>query len=228
MSRLVIAVDGPAAAGKGTLARRLAAALHLAHLDTGSLYRAAAARLLEEGGDPARPEQAAKVAAGLGMEDLARDDLRLERVAQAASQVSAHPEVRAALLEFQRRFAYESPKGACGAVLDGRDIGTIVCPDAQIKLFITASPEARAQRRHEELLRRGEPTIYAHVLTEMEARDARDRDRAVAPLRAAPDAVTLDTTNLNADEAFAAAMAIVVERTRRSGESVCSDQTELH
>lgn len=228
MSRLVIAVDGPAAAGKGTLARRLALSLGLAHLDTGSLYRAVAARLLEEGGDPDDAEAAGKVAGRLEMADLARDDLRSERTGEAASRVSAHPQVRAELLDFQRRFACEPPDSRRGAVLDGRDIGTVVCPDAQVKFFITASLEARARRRYQELLERREPTIYAHVLAEMEARDARDRDRVVAPLRAAPDAVTLDTTNLTADEAFAAAMAVVEERTKRCRDSVCSNKAELH
>ena len=139
--------------------------------------------------------------------------------------MSAHPAVRAAP-ELQRRFAERPPGAFCGAVLDGRDIGTIVCPDADVKLFVTASKEARAQRRYLELLARDETTIYAHVLAEIEARDARDRDRAVAPLRPAADAIILDTTNLTADEAFAAPMAIIKERTGRSAESVCSAQAE--
>ena len=226
MSGLVIAVDGPAAAGKGTLARRLAAALNLAHLDTGNLYRAVAARLLEEGVSAEDVERATRVAAELQVQDLERADLRTERVGQVASRVSAYPEVRAALLEFQRRFAKEPPEGRAGAILDGRDIGTVVCPDAPIKLFVTASLEARARRRHEELLARGEPTIYAHVLAEMEARDTRDRDRLVAPLRAASDAVTLDTTNLSADEVFAAAMAVVAEKSGHSKASVRSGTVE--
>lgn len=226
MSRLVIAVDGPAAAGKGTLARRLADALRLAHLDTGSLYRAVAARLLEAGGDPEAPEQSAKAARLLSLEDLEREDLRSDHVANAASQLSTHPEVRAALLGFQRRFAQAPGEGYCGAVLDGRDIGTAVCPEAQVKLFITASPEARAWRRYEELRARSEATIYAHVLAEMEARDARDRERKVAPLCAAADAVTLDTTEMSAEEAFAAAMAVVAERLGRAESDVCSAEAE--
>lgn len=216
MSHLVIAVDGPAAAGKGTLSRRLAAALDLAYLDTGSLYRAVAARLLEAGGDPADAEQAAAIAAQLNLADLGREDLRSEAAGAAASCVSAHPAVRTALLDFQRRFAASPPGGHAGAVLDGRDIGTVVCPDAGVKLFVTASAEARARRRYEELLARGEEVIYAEVQAEMKARDARDRDRDVAPLRAADDAVTLDTTDLNAEAVFQTAAEIIAEKTGRS------------
>ncbi|WP_366555601.1 (d)CMP kinase [Aquibaculum sediminis] len=216
MSHLVIAVDGPAAAGKGTLSRRLAVALDLAYLDTGSIYRAVAARLLEAGGDPADPEQAAAIAAQLDPADLDREDLRSEAAGAAASCVSAHPAVRTALLDFQRRFAGNPPGEHAGAVIDGRDIGTVVCPDASVKLFVTASIEARARRRYEELLARGEKVIYAEVQAEMQARDARDRDRDVAPLRAADDAVTLDTTDLSAEAVFQAALEIIAEKTGRS------------
>lgn len=199
---MIIAVDGPVAAGKGTLARRLAAALDCAYLDTGSIYRAVAAKLLEAGGDPEDPETAEKAARNLTPEDLERGDLRLESVSQAASKVAAIPAVRAALLDFQRDFAARPPGGCKGAVLDGRDIGTVVCPDADVKFFLTASVEARATRRHKELLERGEQSIYARVLQDLRERDARDSGRATAPLTAAEDAVRLDTSTMDADQAF--------------------------
>jgi len=209
---IVIAVDGPAAAGKGTLARRLADALNLVYLDTGSIYRAVAAKLLADGGDPDDAAAAYKVAAALSSDDLARDDLRAEGVGAAASVVSAHPGVRTALLEFQRAIAFDPPAGRAGAVLDGRDIGTIVCPEACAKLFVTASLEERARRRHEELLGRGEARIYARVLEDLKERDERDAARATAPMTAAADAVTLDTSDLDAEAAFRRALDIV--RTR--------------
>jgi cytidylate kinase len=206
---VVIAVDGPAAAGKGTLARRLAAALGLPHLDTGLLYRAVGRRLLDAGEDPADAAAAAAAAQALTPADLARDDLRGPAADHAASVVAAQPAVRAALLDFQRRFA------RAGAVLDGRDIGTVVCPDATVKLFVTASAEARAARRMAELAGRGIATDTASIAADMAARDARDAGRATAPLAAAPDALRLDTTALDADAAFAAALAIV--RARLAG-----------
>jgi CMP/dCMP kinase len=199
---MIIAVDGPVAAGKGTLARRLAAALDCAYLDTGSIYRAVAAKLLEAGGNPEDPETAAEAARSLTPQDLERVDLRLESVSQAASKVAAIPAVRAALLNFQRDFAARPPGGCRGAVLDGRDIGTVVCPDADVKFFLTASVEARATRRHKELLERGEQSIYARVLQDLRERDARDSGRATAPLTAAEDAVRLDTSTMDADQAF--------------------------
>lgn len=205
---LIIAIDGPAAAGKGTLARRIAAHLNLAYLDTGLIYRAVGMKAQREGLDP---ETAAQI---LTPEDLKAPDLRTEEGGQAASKVAGIPQVRSELLEFQRRFAAHPPPPAVGAVLDGRDIGTVVCPNAEIKLFITASDEARAQRRHKELLERGESSIYARVLEEMRERDERDRNRSIAPLVPAPDAVVLDTTQLDADAAFAAALRIISERTR--------------
>jgi cytidylate kinase len=208
----VVAVDGPAAAGKGTLARRLAAALNLVYLDTGSIYRAVAARLLADGGDPEDADAATAVARSLTSADLGRDDLRAEGVGAAASVVSAHQPVRAALLEFQRAVAFDPPTGRAGAVLDGRDIGTVVCPEACAKLFVTASLEERARRRHEELLARGEARIYARVLEDLKERDDRDAARATAPMTAAPDAVTLDTSNLDVDAAFQQALDIVRSR----------------
>ncbi|MGF1593243.1 MAG: (d)CMP kinase [Kiloniellaceae bacterium] len=213
---MIIAVDGPVAAGKGTLARRLAAALDCAYLDTGSIYRAVAARILADGGDPEDAATAAAAARALLPADLDRDDLRLEAVSQAASQVAAIPAVRAALLDFQRSFAQHPPDGPQGprrgAVLDGRDIGTVVCPDADMKFFLTASVEARARRRHKELLERGEQSIYARVLQDLRKRDARDSGRATAPLMAAEDAVRLDTSGMDADQAFEVAMAEIARR----------------
>ena len=210
---MIIAVDGPVAAGKGTLARRLAEALDCAYLDTGSIYRAVAARILAGGGDPEDPATAAAAARALTPADLERDDLRLEQVGQAASQVAAIPAVREALLAFQRDFASRPPGGKGGAVLDGRDIGTVVCPDADKKFFLTASVEARAARRHKELIARGERSIYARVLQDLRERDARDSGRATAPLRAADDAVRLDTSGMDADEAFAVAMAEIARHS---------------
>ena len=208
MTPLVIAIDGPAASGKGTLARRLAAHFGLPHLDTGLLYRAVARRVIDAGADPSDAAAAEAAARGVRAEDLARGDLRGPPVDQASSQVAAFPAVRAALLQFQRDF------GADGAVLDGRDIGTVVFPNAPVKLYVIASVEARAGRRVAELRARGEPAELDAVLAEMRARDARDADRADAPMRAAPDAVVLDTTTLDADAAFARALEIVGARRR--------------
>ncbi|MCZ4281395.1 (d)CMP kinase [Kiloniella laminariae] len=208
----VIAIDGPVASGKGTLARRLAEALNLAYLDTGSLYRAVASCILERGSDPDDSILAAKVADTLTAEDLDRDDIRDEIVGQGASIVAANQEVRKALLEFQRNFAKTPPDGHLGAILDGRDIGTVVCPDAEIKLFISATPEVRALRRHKELLERGEESIYARVLEDLRERDQRDRNRDTAPLRAAEDAVILDTSDMDADKAFKVARQLIKER----------------
>ncbi|WP_119165273.1 (d)CMP kinase [Algihabitans albus] len=208
---LVIALDGPAASGKGTLARRLAAAFDLAYLDTGGLYRAVAAKLLAEAGDPEDREAAATAAETLAPADLQRPDLRSQAVGSAASVVAAQPRVRRALLEFQRGFAAQPPEGRAGAVLDGRDIGTVVCPDADVKIYVVASPEVRAERRHRELIDRGEPSIYPQVLAEIRERDARDSVRSTAPLKPADDAVLLDTSELDIEAAFRAAQRIVAE-----------------
>ena len=209
---LVIAIDGPSAAGKGTLGRRLATHYGLAYLDTGLIYRAVAARLLIDGGDPADPAAAERAARAMMPADLFAGGLRSERVGAAASVVAAHPGVRAALVEFQRRFAARPPdlepgSPARGAVLDGRDIGTWICPDAPVKFFVTAARDARAGRRHRELLGRGEAAIYARVLKDMEARDARDAGREAAPLRPAPDAFVIDSSELDADAVFERAVA---------------------
>lgn len=214
MGALIIAVDGPAAAGKGTLSRRLANEYKLAHLDTGALYRATARDVLAAGIDPADGAAAAVVAAKLDPATLADPALRSEAVGRVASIVSAHPAVRSALLEYQRNFAYHPPEGTEGAVLDGRDIGTVVCPQATVKLFVTASLEARSSRRLRELEAAGAPADAAAVLADMQARDERDSSRSASPLKPASDAVVLDTSGLDADEAFGAAVSIVRARIR--------------
>ena len=206
---LIIAIDGPSASGKGTLARRLAERFGLAHLDTGKLYRATGLGVLEAGGDPVDPIAAEKAALSLDFSRLAEPRLNAEDVARAASVVAAIPAVRAVLLDAQRRFAQHPPPPGKGAVLDGRDIGTVVCPDANVKLFITASAESRAFRRVRELRERGLAAIYDHVLQDMRERDARDSERQVAPLAAAPDAITIDTTLLDADQAFEQASKLI-------------------
>ena len=215
---LVVAVDGPSAAGKGTLGRGIARHFGLAFLDTGLLYRAVGARLLAAGQDPSDPRAAEAAAKALQFSELDAPGLRDDRVAQAASKVAAIPGVRQALLSLQRQFAANPPPGpdgqVRGAVLDGRDIGTVVCPDATVKLFVTASLEARACRRHQELLARNGESIYARVLQDMKERDARDSSRPVAPLTPAPDAMVLDTTALNSEAALAVAVSFVSRRWR--------------
>jgi cytidylate kinase len=198
---LVIAVDGPAASGKSTLANRLAQYLGLPFLDTGLLYRAVARAMLDQGLDFDDATGAVRAAEALSSADVQPGRLRGEGVGQGASRVAAVPAVRTALLPFQRRFATTGP----GAVLAGRDVGTVVCPDATFKLFVTASDEERARRRYEELRRRGEEPMYAAVLEELRERDRRDAERAVAPMRVSSEAWVLDTTRLDADAAFEAA-----------------------
>ena len=209
---MIIAIDGPAAAGKGTLARRLAKHFDLAYLDTGSIYRAVGKKVLDAGADPEDAVGAEAVARALKAQDLVVQGLRTDEVAQAASKVSAIPGVRAALLDFQRDFAAYPPDGKKGAVLDGRDIGTVVCPEASAKLFVSASTEVRAERRFKELRDRGLEAIYARVLEDMKERDARDSSRAASPLEPAKDAHQLDTSALDADQVFAQALEIIASR----------------
>jgi cytidylate kinase len=203
---MIIAIDGPAASGKGTLGKRLAEHYGFAHLDTGLLYRAVARVLLDRNTPLTDRDAAAQAALNLDVSHL-EDDSRLRGAAmgEAASMVSAYQPVRDALLAFQRQFGTKVP----GAVLDGRDIGTVVCPDAHVKLFITAAPEERARRRHLELIKRGEQTEYETILEDIRRRDERDMNRSTAPLKAAADAITLDTTRLDPDAAFQAAVRIV-------------------
>jgi cytidylate kinase len=214
-SSVVIAVDGPVAAGKGTLARRLADRYGYAYLDTGSLYRAVGSKVLRHKGDPADPAAAAKAAESLDDSDLAAADLRTEAVGLAASKVAAIPAVRAALLDYQRRFAARPPGGRPGAVLDGRDIGTVVCPEAPVKLFVTARDEVRAERRHRELMDKGETATFERVLADLRRRDEQDRARSAAPLKAAGDAHLLDTSDLAIEAAVAAAVEIVAAALKR-------------
>lgn len=203
---MIVAVDGPAASGKGTLARRIAAHFGYAYLDTGKIYRAVGYRVLEAGKDPEDPEAALAAAKALQPGELDNPELTSDRAAVAASKVAAMAPVRAVLLDFQQSFAATPPGGAAGAVLDGRDIGTVVCPDAAVKLFVTARVEERARRRHKELLDNGEASIYSRVLQALKDRDARDSNRSAAPLVAAPDAIKIDTTAMDPDEAFASAL----------------------
>ena len=196
-----IAIDGPAAAGKGTISKAVAAHFGFAHLDTGLLYRAVGAKTLD-GTDPIVAAQA------LAAEDLEAGNLRTPEVAQAASKVAVISEVRAALVDFQRAFA----RRAGGAVLDGRDIGTVICPDAEAKLFVTASAEVRAERRYLELAGKGMSVSRDEVLADVKERDTRDRERAEAPMVAAKDAVVVDTSSLGIDEAVAAAVAAIEAR----------------
>src|SRR6185503_15783953 len=202
---MIIALDGPAASGKGTLGKRLAAHYGLRHLDTGLLYRAVAKAVLDARKAPS--DENAALAAALTLDPARFDEaaLKAQGIGEAASVVSAIPQVRAALLAFQREFAAAPP----GAVLDGRDIGTVICPDADVKIFVTAAPEVRARRRAAELTAGGQAADEATILEDIRRRDERDRSRAVAPLKPADDAVELDTSDLDVEAALAAAIAII-------------------
>ena len=205
---LLIAVDGPAASGKGTIARALARHFGLPHMDTGQLYRSVALSMFRFGGDPASEFEAVRACDGVAQVDPSDPELRSEVVGSIASRISTYPGVRAALLDRQRHFASQSS----GAVLDGRDIGTVIAPQATIKLYVTASPEVRAQRRVRELLERGMPAHYEDVLVDIRARDARDSGREAAPLAQAEDAELLDTSEMDIDAAIAAAIALVEQK----------------
>ncbi len=208
----MIAVDGPAASGKGTIARALAKRFKLPHMDTGLLYRAVALNLWRWGGDPSSEFEAVRAAQELGF-DPDDPELRSEPVSKIASAISAYPSVRAELLERQQDFARQ----AGGAVLDGRDIGTVIAPDANVKLFVTASPEVRAERRMKELRERGMNAHYEDVLADIHARDDRDTHRPVAPLRQAHDAILLDTSDLDVSEAIETALNMVEDRIQDRG-----------
>jgi cytidylate kinase len=202
---MIIAIDGPAASGKGTLARRLAERYRLPYLDTGLLYRAVALAVLRTGSKPSDEAAAVAAARALDASAIKEAELRGAGMAEAASLVAAIPAVRHAVLGLQRKIATTPP----GAVLDGRDIGTVVCPDADVKLFVTASPEVRAQRRLKELAERGEFADFDDVLKGLIERDRRDESRPVAPLKRAPDAHLLDTSDLDIEAAFQAAVSII-------------------
>jgi cytidylate kinase len=203
----VVAVDGPAASGKGTIARAIARELGLPHMDTGLLYRAVALTLWRWGGDPSSEFEALRACNEFGV-DPEDPELRSEPVSKIASSISAYPSVRAALLERQQEFAGQPG----GAVLDGRDIGTVIAPAADVKLFVTASAEVRAERRLRELLERGMKAHYDDVLADIRSRDERDSNRDVAPLKQAPDAIVLDTSELDIDQAITQALRLVRER----------------
>lgn len=202
---MIITVDGPAASGKGTLARRLAAHYGLPHLDTGLLYRGVAYLLTEANRPLDDVATAEKIARSLDLAKLNREALRSRGLGEGASRVAAMPEVRAALLKMQQDFAL-NPEGA---VLDGRDTGTVIAPNADVKLFVTAAPEERARRRHVELATQRDPVEYCEIIADIRKRDERDSGRAIAPLKPAPDAVLLDTTALDIEAAFRAALSIV-------------------
>jgi len=206
----VVAIDGPAASGKGTLARRLAGRFGLSHLDTGALYRAVALLVLNQAGNPADPAAAAAAARHLDPQLLSDPRLRGEAVSAAASTVAAIPAVRRVLLDLQRNFAAHPPPPAQGAVLDGRDIGSVVCPEADVKLFITANVDERARRRVGELRQGGAVAIFEDVLQDLTNRDARDTERRASPLIAAPDAIVIDTTTLDPDAVFERASDLIV------------------
>lgn len=217
MKPIVIAIDGTAASGKGTLARKLARILGFDYLDTGKLYRYIGWRILEEGGNPANIEQATFIAEKLKdylkPVELSNPVLHSDEAGQAASKVAAVPAVREALLAYQKEFAAHPPSGAAGTILDGRDIGTVVCPQADVKLYIDARDEIRAQRRTKELQSAGIPVKYEAVLADMRERDGRDAGRETAPMKAADDATILDTSDMDIDDVLAKALSVIENKT---------------
>src|SRR5436190_12196669 len=220
MRSAVIAVDGTAASGKGTLAKKLAGHFHFAHLDSGSLYRLVALGVIDAGGDPTMERHAMRAARQVNASQRDNPRIRSAEIGRAASLVSVFPGVRAALLEFQRDFAKHPPGGEQGAVIDGRDIGTVICPNADAKHFVDARPEIRAHRRWLEFGGSGEQADEAAILKEIKERDARDANRSVSPLKPAPDALLLETSNLDIDAAFAAALALIkpkIEEALKTG-----------
>jgi cytidylate kinase len=206
---VVIAVDGTAASGKGTLAQKLAEHFRFAHLDSGALYRLVALAVADQGTDPGREEAAVAAARNIDVTRRGDPRIRSAEIGHAASVVSVFPEVRQALLQFQRDFAVRPPRGVKGVVIDGRDIGTVICPDAAAKLFVDATPEVRAHRRWLELRGRSENTDEARLFADIIERDKRDSGRPISPSKPASDALLLDTTHLDIDAAFAAALALV-------------------
>ena len=210
---MIIAIDGPAAAGKGTLTRKLAKYYNLALLDTGLIYRAVGLKAVLNG-DPSVSEIAIQAAKSLDLADLKIHGIRGELAAKSASLVAAIPAVRDVLLEFQREFAHNPPDGKLGSILDGRDIGTVVCPDAKFKLFITASLEVRTDRRYKELQERGEEAIRSAVLDDIKTRDERDIARALSPLKPAGDAKIIDSSDFNASEVFSLAQEFIRSRMK--------------
>jgi cytidylate kinase len=210
---MIIAIDGPAASGKGTLGKRIAARFGLAHLDTGLLYRAVARDVRRQGVPLEDAAAAAAAARSLDPATLDDPDLRNPGLGEAASIVAGIPQVRAALLQLQRDFAGRPP----GAVLDGRDIGTVVCPDADVKIYVTAAPEVRAKRRYLERKERGEPARYEAILADIRRRDERDAARDASPMRPAPDAVLLDTSNLDIEAAFDTAVGVILRKVGQRG-----------
>ncbi len=221
---IVIAVDGTAASGKGTLAKRLAAHFGFAHLDSGALYRLTAQAVLNAHGDPRNAADAVRGAQSMDLSRAGDPAIRTDTVGKAASHVAAIPAVRAALLDFQRNFLAHPPGGSPGAVMDGRDIGTVICPTATAKLYVDARPDVRARRRCNELKSMGINRTEGEVLAELNARDAADKSRPIAPLKQAPDADLLDTSDLGIDAAFAAALALVTPRIAQALQSALKDR----
>lgn len=210
---MIIAIDGPSASGKGTLGRRLAAHFDYPYLDTGLIYRALAKIVLDRGISVGEIDQIVACAKNLTVDDLNKDGLRTEEISGMASKIAALRDVRHALYEFQRNFALFPPNGKKGAVLDGRDIGTTICPDADVKLFVTATLEARAERRYKELQNSDTSVIYSAVLEDMRRRDLRDSSRETAPLKPAEDAMKIDTSEMAADDVFDFILQVIKDKT---------------